>query len=96
MFLAVSGRPVVCTCWGVEGTFENAHQRNGKPEQAHDSDRVAKRTALLIENVDLPEVRAIAIQMQHSTTNNTGEYAAFFEKWGYDAEQKLAIANALS
>ncbi|PZO37536.1 MAG: hypothetical protein DCF19_18720 [Pseudanabaena frigida] len=71
------------------------HRRNGKPDLADDSDRVAKRTALLIEKVDLPEVQAIAIQMRDSTTSNVGEYSAFFAKWGYDTEQKQAISNAL-
>ncbi|OYQ67341.1 hypothetical protein B9G53_01685 [Pseudanabaena sp. SR411] len=72
------------------------HRRNDKPDQANDSDRVAKRTALLIEKVNLPEVRAIAKQMQDSANMDSGEYAAFLEKWGYDAEQKQAIANVLS
>lgn len=73
-----------------------AHRRNGRPDQADDSDRVAKRTALLIEKVDLPEVRTIASQILNSATTNTGEYAAFLEKWGYDDEQKQAIFNVLS
>jgi predicted enzyme related to lactoylglutathione lyase len=72
------------------------HRRNGNDDQAQGSDRVANRTALLIEKVDLPEVRTIANQMQDSATTNSGEYAAFLEKWGYDAEQKQAIANVLS
>jgi|GEM_PF-105704 len=71
------------------------HRRNDDPEQASGSDRVAKRTALLIEKVDLLEVRAIAQQMQDSAATNGGEYAAFLEKWGYDAEQKQAIATKL-
>ncbi len=73
-----------------------AHRRNGNEEQAQGSDRVAERTALLIEKVDLPEVHTIAEQMQNSADTDSGEYAAFLEKWGYDAEQKQAIANALS
>ena len=72
------------------------HRRNGRPDQADDSDRVAKRTDLLIEKVDLPEVRAIVSQMLNSATTNTGDYAAFLEKWGYDDEQKQAIANVLN
>jgi hypothetical protein len=72
------------------------HQRNGNLEQARGSELVAKRTALLIEKVDLPEVRAIAVQMQNSAIFNTGAYSAFLEKWGYDAEQKQAIANVLT
>jgi hypothetical protein len=69
------------------------HQRAGNLEQAQGSDRVAKRTALLIEKVDLAEVRTIATQMQTSAISGHGEYAAFLEKWGYDAEQKQAIAT---
>lgn len=72
------------------------HRRAEHFDQVQSSVRVAKRTALLIEKVDLPEVRTIANQMQNSATSNAGEYAAFFEKWGYDAEQKQAIANVLS
>lgn len=72
------------------------HQRNGNHEQAHDSERVAKRTAILIKKVDLPEVRTITAQMLDSAISNTGDYKAFLEKWGYDAEQKQAIANVLS
>jgi predicted enzyme related to lactoylglutathione lyase len=72
------------------------HRRNGRLDQSDDSDRVANRTALLIEKVDLPEVRVITTQMLNSATTNTGEYAAFLEKWGYDDEQKQAIANVLS
>jgi len=72
------------------------HRRNGRPDQADDSDRVSKRTALLIEKVDLPEVRVITTQMLNSATTNTGDYAAFLEKWGYDDEQKQAIANVLN
>ena len=71
------------------------HRRNGDAEQAQGSDRVAKRTSLLIEKVDLSEVQAIATQMKDSAKTNAGDYAAFLEKWGYDDEQKIAIANVL-
>lgn len=72
------------------------HRRSGNTEQAEDSDRVAKRTALLIKKVDLLEVRAIATQVHDAALANTGEYVAFLEKWGYNAEQKQAIANVLA
>jgi len=72
------------------------HHRAGNSEQAEGSNRVAKRTALLIEKVDLPEVRAIATQFQDAALANTGEYIAFLEKWGYDAEQRQAIAKVLA
>jgi hypothetical protein len=72
------------------------HRRAGNEEQAQGSDRVARRTSLLIEKVDLTEVREISAQMYNSAIITTGEYAAFLEKWGYDAEQKQAIANTLN
>ena len=72
------------------------HQRSGNIEQAQGSKRVAKQTALLMEKVDLVEVRTIAAQMQNSASTNTGEYVSFLEKWGYDVEQKQAIANVLA
>ncbi len=72
------------------------HQRAENIEQAKGSDRVAKRTAFLINQVDLAEVREIALQMQQSANTNAGEYLSFFKKWNYDAEQKQAIANVLA
>lgn len=72
------------------------HRRAGNAEQVQGSNRVAKRTALLMEKVDLVEVRTIAVQMQNSASTNTGEYVSFLEKWGYDVEQKQAIANVLA
>lgn len=70
-----------------------AHRRAGSQEQAQGSDRVAKRTSLLIKQVDLMEVRQISKQMYNSAISNSGEYASFLEKWGYDGEQKQAIAD---
>ena len=72
------------------------HHRVGNEEQAQGSDRVARRTALLIEKVELAEVSEIATQMRNSAISDDGNYASFLEKWGYDAEQKLAIANVLA
>ncbi len=73
-----------------------SHRRAGNSEQSEGSNRVSKRTALLIEKVDLPEVRTIATQVYDAALTNTGEYVAFLEKWGYDVEQKQAIANVLA
>lgn len=72
------------------------HRRNGNEEQAQSSDLVAKRTALLIEKVNLPEVQAIATQMKDSAKTNAGDYSTFLEKWGYDEEQKRAISKVLN
>jgi hypothetical protein len=72
------------------------HRRVGNEEQAQGSDRVARRTALLIEKVELAEVSEIATQMRNSAISGDGNYASFLEKWGYDAEQKHAITNVLA
>jgi hypothetical protein len=72
------------------------HRRAGNQELAQSSDRVARRTALLIKKVELAEVREIITQMRNSAISNDGNYADFLEKWGYDPEQKQAIANVLT
>ena len=71
------------------------HHKNGNIDQAQGSTLVAKRTAFLIEKVNLMEVYEIATQVKESAISGKGEYAAFLEKWGYDNEQKQAIANVL-
>jgi len=72
------------------------HRRSGNIEQADSSHRVAKRTALLIEKVDLTEVRTIATQVKEAAISNTGAYVDFLARWGYDAEQKQAITQILT
>lgn len=72
------------------------HRRSGNVELAEGSDLVAKRTVLLIEKVDLEKVRAIATKVKDAAISNTGEYADFLERWGYDTEQKQAIAQILT
>ena len=73
-----------------------SHRRVDNEEQAQGSDLVARRTAILIEKVDLTEVYEIATQMCNSAISNDGNYVSFLEKWGYDDEQKQAIANVLA
>ena len=72
------------------------HRRTDNEEQSQGSDRVARRTAILIEKVELAEVYEIATQMRNSAISNDGNYVSFLERWGYDAEQKQAIANVLA
>jgi hypothetical protein len=71
------------------------HRRAENIEQAEGSERVAKRTALLITKVNLEEVRIIASQIKNAALTSNGEYVGFLEKWGYDSEQKQAIINVL-
>ena len=71
------------------------HRRNHKEDMAQDSERVHKRTAHLIELVNLTAVSDRTQQLQETITTGYGSYKAFLERWGYDTEQKQAISQAL-
>lgn len=71
-----------------------AHRRNHNEAQAQGSDQVKMRTANLIQKLNLAKVTEIGQLMQESARSGTGVYVNFFTKWGYDAEQKQAIAAA--
>jgi hypothetical protein len=71
------------------------HQRQGNHQQAEGSNQVARRSLNLIQLLNLPAINQIAIQMHHATTTGTGKYLSFLNKWGYDQEQKEAIATSL-
>lgn len=68
-----------------------AHRRNQNEEMAQGSDRVQARTATLIERVKLPEVTQKAQKLHESAATGIGEYQAFLDRWGYDAEQRQVI-----
>jgi transcription antitermination factor NusG len=72
------------------------HRRAGNESQAQGSDRVTRRSTELIRSTNLDEVKRIAAQMRQSAQTGEGEYAGFLSKWGYDAEQKAAMASAIS
>lgn len=68
-----------------------AHRRNQNEEMAQGSDQVQARTAKLIERVKLPQVTEKAQKLHESAATGTGEYQAFLDRWGYDAEQRQVI-----
>ncbi|MDX1976723.1 MAG: hypothetical protein SFT94_03535 [Pseudanabaenaceae cyanobacterium bins.68] len=72
-----------------------AHSRNGNLEQAAGSEQVQQRTRKLIAHLQTPELQIIAQQMAESALGNDLTYADFLQKWGYDPEQRQAIAAAL-
>ncbi|MCU0569180.1 MAG: hypothetical protein MUF49_21725 [Oculatellaceae cyanobacterium Prado106] len=72
-----------------------AHRRNQAESMAQGSDRVKRRTLHLIERLQLPEVTEKAAQLRDSAATGTGEYEAFLQRWGYDAEQRQAIEQAV-
>ncbi|AFY69840.1 hypothetical protein Pse7367_1551 [Thalassoporum mexicanum PCC 7367] len=71
------------------------HQHQGSHEQATGSEQVARRSLHLIKLLNLPTIAQIATQLHRSATSGDGDYASFLDKWGYDQEQRKAIAVSL-
>ncbi|MEG4800364.1 hypothetical protein QUB63_06755 [Microcoleus sp. ARI1-B5] len=71
------------------------HSRHQSEERAAGSARVRDRSRNLIQILQLPACQTVASQMLASLQNAGGEYEEFFERWGYDDEQKLAIGSAV-
>ncbi|MFE1744101.1 hypothetical protein [Coleofasciculus sp. H7-2] len=72
-----------------------AHHRNGNEEMAQSSQRVRSRTTRIIELVELPSVYELSQKLLESAVTGEGSYKAFLERWGYDAEQRQVISEAL-
>ncbi|KAM3103181.1 hypothetical protein ACKFKF_01415 [Phormidesmis sp. 146-12] len=72
-----------------------AHTRSQKLDLAKGSERVQRRTTNLIQQTQLAEVQTKVQSLLESIASGTGQYQSFLERWGYDAEQKQAIAQAL-
>ncbi len=71
------------------------HSRHQSEEMAAGSARVQERSRNLIQILQMPACQTIASQMLESLQNSSGEYEEFFQRWGYDSEQKLAIGSAV-
>lgn len=71
------------------------HYRHHKPEMAQASERVRDRTARLIKLVNLNSVNERCQELLASAATGKGKYQAFLERWGYDAEQRQVIYQAL-
>ena len=71
------------------------HSRHQSEEMAAGSARVQKRSRNLIQILQMPACQTLASQMLESLQNAKGEYEEFFQRWGYDNEQKLAIGSAV-
>ncbi|PSB35930.1 hypothetical protein C7B69_05230 [filamentous cyanobacterium Phorm 46] len=71
------------------------HLRHQSEEMAAGSARVQERSRNLIQILQMPACQTIASQMLESLQNASGEYEEFFQRWGYDDEQKLAIGSAV-
>jgi hypothetical protein len=80
------------------------HRRNGNDDLADSSDRTRDRAAHLIQQLNLPELRAelmailSTIETTIETTGNppgTNDWNQFLDRWGYDDEQRDAIGKTI-
>ncbi len=76
--------------------MELAHCRNHDLELAAGSATVQRRSQQLIQLLQLPALQTSLQQLQTSVTSTEGEYQSFLNRWGYDAEQRQAIQQAIA
>lgn len=72
------------------------HRRDRNEEMAESSDRVCRRTANLIQQMQLDSIFDRVEKLRESVTTDTGVYQSFLQRWGYDLEQKQVIEKALT
>jgi hypothetical protein len=78
-------------------TAQQLHwQRSEQPNMATNSAIVSKRSRQLMELLTMPQLQEISQQLSDSIQTNSGTYAEFLERWGYDTEQKAAIQQQLT
>lgn len=71
------------------------HGRNSDEEMAASANRVRSRSELIISSIKMPACQRIAKEILAAIATGEGNYAAFLQKWGYDQDQKDAIAQTL-
>jgi hypothetical protein len=71
------------------------HRRNDDEPMAQSSEQVRDRSAALIKLVDLDAVYDRCRKLLESAVTGAGRYQAFLDRWGYDAEQRQLICEAL-
>ncbi len=72
------------------------HQRRDDLDMAASSATVATRTIAIVQQLNLPQIREMCRELVDTIQGNTDKYADFLTRWGYDDEQKNAIAQAVS
>ena len=71
------------------------HRRNNDPDMVASSATVAKRTGEIIQKLNLPQIQKMCQELVETIQSGTGNYSDFLSRWGYDDEQKTAIARAV-
>ncbi len=80
---------------GMSAVQAVLHRQNQKEEMALGSERVHQRTARLINLLALPAVYERLQKLSETTATGEGKYKAFLERWGYNAEQRQVIYQAV-
>ncbi|MBW0165974.1 MAG: hypothetical protein KXJ49_00565 [Vulcanococcus sp.] len=70
------------------------HQRNGDAGQQGGSERVQLRCTELLRLLEPVAVKE-RLETLLEATDGRGEDVAFLDRWGYDADQRAAIADAV-
>ncbi|WP_320667145.1 hypothetical protein [Prochlorococcus sp. MIT 1307] len=71
------------------------HQRQEDFLRQSCSERVTARSLDLLRLLDPKKVKSRLETLLNATNHGKGDDVAFLEKWGYDNEQKLAIASSV-
>jgi len=71
-----------------------AHGRTGAEDQRQGSERVARRCSDLLRQLDSSLVK-VRLETLLEATAGRGDDVGFLQRWGYDDEQKSAIARAV-
>ncbi len=72
------------------------HRRQDNETMAQSSQKVSRRSAELIKQLNLDGIPQKLEKLHHSAVSGEGEYQGFLERWGYDSEQKQAIATVIA
>ncbi len=71
------------------------HGRNNDLDNAEGSQKVHQRTKNLLKQLNWKENKEQLLKLQRTIQTGNGEYQSFLERWNYDAEQQLAIEQAI-
>ncbi len=73
------------------------HNRHNDPEMVASSQRVSQRSADVIKKMQPLDILTEELKkLKLSVNTGEGSYQEFLEKWGYDQEQKEAIAQIIA
>lgn len=71
------------------------HERNSDAEMMASSATVAARTSKIIHQLNLPQIQEMCSELLNTIKTGSGSYTDFLNRWGYDSDQKSAIARAI-